>query len=258
MNSKTCRAVRQEIDEADLQMRPGAEAMTHLAACPSCRSFQHERAQLRELVGSLAPVMAPADFDMRLRARIAADRQMPVRGAGFYRFLVSTPAMAAAALVIMLGAGMIWFSQRNQNQPPASASNSGNQINSSAQNPATASKDTTVKTPSSDTNSGEAVATLQSTGRVDSLPGPGRRVGEKLITRSKASEAVFDTKAAVKISKTVDAPGEVSLSAPDKPMVVSVEDDSGTKRNISLPPVSFGSQRLVDNRITVSGPGRVW
>ena len=35
-------------------------------------------------------------------------------------------------------------------------------------------------------------------------------------------------------------------------MVVSMEDDRGATRRISLPPVSFGAQRLVDNHIPVS------
>jgi hypothetical protein len=42
-------------------------------------------------------------------------------------------------------------------------------------------------------------------------------------------------------------------------LVVSLEDVSGTKRRISLPPVSFGSQRLVDNRLPVSSKNsRSW
>jgi len=46
--------------------------------------------------------------------------------------------------------------------------------------------------------------------------------------------------------------GEVSLSAPLKPMVVSMQDDRGETHQISLPPVSFGAQRLVDNRMKTS------
>ena len=54
--------------------------------------------------------------------------------------------------------------------------------------------------------------------------------------------------------------GEVSLSAPLKPMVVSMQDDRGETRRISLPPVSFGAQRMVDNnRISVSSTNsRSW
>jgi hypothetical protein len=53
--------------------------------------------------------------------------------------------------------------------------------------------------------------------------------------------------------------GEVSLSAPLRPMVVSMQDDRGETRRISLPPVSFGAQRIVDNKIPVSATNsRSW
>jgi hypothetical protein len=50
------------------------------------------------------------------------------------------------------------------------------------------------------------------------------------------------------------------VDAPSKPVVVSLEDNNGAKRKISLPPVSFGAQSLVDNRVPVSytGNSRVW
>jgi hypothetical protein len=48
------------------------------------------------------------------------------------------------------------------------------------------------------------------------------------------------------------------VNAPSKRVVVSLEDDNGAKRKISLPPVSFGAQSLVDNRIPVNYNGRVW
>jgi hypothetical protein len=60
------------------------------------------------------------------------------------------------------------------------------------------------------------------------------------------------TKGAESIRQGEQRAGEVSLRAPDKPLVVSLEDEKGGKRKISLPPVSFGSQRLVDNRMPVS------
>jgi hypothetical protein len=37
----------------------------------------------------------------------------------------------------------------------------------------------------------------------------------------------------------------VSLSAPVQPVVVSMRDDNGATRRISVPPVSFGSQKLI-------------
>src|SRR5438309_690082 len=66
--------------------------------------------------GSLETVTAPANFDLRLRARIAAERQGVARQSFFSGFALSTPAMAVAALVVVSAASIVWFVQRRQIQ----------------------------------------------------------------------------------------------------------------------------------------------
>src|SRR2546425_6575480 len=121
MKRRECRHVRREIDDSELNLRLSDQAQAHIASCPSCRELRDERTRLLQWVGSLEPVTAPADFDLRLRARIAAERQRPARASLFPHFLVSTPAMAAAAVIVMLAASIVWFSQRNGNQLPTVA-----------------------------------------------------------------------------------------------------------------------------------------
>src|SRR5207302_3289625 len=116
MKRRECRHVRREIDVSELNLRLSDQAQADVASCPSCREFRDERTRLRQLVGSLEPVTAPADFDVRLRARIAAERQRPARASLWPHFLLSTPAMAAAAVIVMLAASIVWFSQRIRNQ----------------------------------------------------------------------------------------------------------------------------------------------
>src|SRR5262249_45868334 len=79
-----------------------------------------------------------------------------------------------------------------------------------------------------------------------------RKPNQNLVARGKTPSRDVDVGAAIQIKQTIDPPGQVSLSAPDKPLVVSVQDDRGSRHKILLPPVSFGAQRLVDNRIPVS------
>ena len=74
MRSLECRFTRQQIDELELGERPSERATAHLSLCAGCRDFRAERNELRQLVGSLEPVVAPADFEMRLRARIAREQ----------------------------------------------------------------------------------------------------------------------------------------------------------------------------------------
>ena len=71
MRSLECRFTRQQIDELELGERPSERATAHLSLCAACRDFRAERNELRQLVGSLEPVVAPADFEMRLRGEIS-------------------------------------------------------------------------------------------------------------------------------------------------------------------------------------------
>ncbi|HVS20257.1 MAG TPA: hypothetical protein VHD88_00340, partial [Pyrinomonadaceae bacterium] len=94
------------------------QVLAHVTTCASCREFRDERASLRELVGNLGPVTAPADFDMRLRVRMAAERQSQARSVLFAGFRVSTPAIAVAALFVVCAASIVWFVEHHRNQTP--------------------------------------------------------------------------------------------------------------------------------------------
>src|SRR6266550_5135781 len=118
MNGKECRATRREIDESELNQKLSDQARSHVALCASCRGFRAERASLRELVGSLEPVAAPGDFDMRLRARLASERQGRARQPFIFRLAIGAPAIAGAALAVILALAMVWFAQRNNSQAP--------------------------------------------------------------------------------------------------------------------------------------------
>ena len=107
MNARDCRTVRREIDTSELGQRLSAPLEMHLAECAACAQFRTDRAQLRELVGSLKPVAAPADFDMRLRARIAREKDAGARQPFIFRFALTTPGIAVAALVVLAIAQMI-------------------------------------------------------------------------------------------------------------------------------------------------------
>jgi len=251
-NPKACRLVRREIDESELNLRLSDQLQAHIASCPSCREFRDERMRLRQLVGSLEPVTAPADFDVRLRARIAAERQRPARASLFPHFLVSTPAMAAAAVIVMLAASIVWFSQRNGKQSPSVA-----QSGSASERPrngeaSTASRETNPN-PASVASSAK---TTEPRDQAANVNGGSRDMNRKpnpsVIAKGRTATREFAVEPAEVIKQIPDSPGEISLSAPNKPLVVSVEDNRGATHKILLPAISFGAQRLVDNRIPVS------
>jgi hypothetical protein len=239
MNSSTCRHARREIDELEIGQQLGGPTLAHLAACPSCTQFRRERADLRELIGGLGPVVAPADFDMRLRARIARE-QIAAERQPFFARLIGMPAIAMAAVVVLAVATVVWVGQRNSDQSTTTANPPATSVNQVAKGTAPAA----VPAATSDAPGRESVADNGRgfAGRKNRTPG-----------RSGASRD-YGVMSASSIKQS-----DSFVNAPSKPVVVSLKDDRGTTRKISLPAVSFGAQSLVDNR-TVSYPGnsRVW
>jgi hypothetical protein len=248
MNRKQCRNTRREIDELESGQQPGEQASAHLAVCSTCRDFRDERADLRRLVASLEPVVAPADFDMRLRARIAGERQTD-RQQPFFVGLIGTPAIAAAALVVLVVGSIVWVAQRKGDQSPTVPTRE------TAVNPGADPTVVQTKTNSVEDNAvaPERGADLlaHNTGKPS---GPGK--GRPSIHRP-ASSRDFNVSEARSIRQgDVD---ETFVNAPSKPVVVSFQNERGTTRKISLPPVSFGAQSLVDNRVANYSPNsRIW
>ena len=254
--------MRRNIDQSELNQPLSKQALAHLASCGDCREFRDERARLRELVGSLEPVTAPADFDVRLRARIAAERQSKGRRPFFAVFALGRPATAVAALVITCVALAVWYAERNRNQIPTITSASGPARQNTPANDESreAGKSTTptiavgsnaIATP----NSAQEAFTIHP--RIFASRGTERKANQPIPTNSTENlSRDFNVRPASSIKQSDTKAGEVSLSAPFKPLVVSLEDDRGATRKISLPPISFGSQRLVDKLTSTNS--RFW
>ena len=251
MNANDCRTVRREIDTSELGQRLSGPLEMHLAGCAACAQFRTERTQLRELVGGLKPVAAPADFDMRLRARIAREKDARARQPFIFRFALTTPAIAVVALLVLTIASIVWINQRKQtaNAPVATKPNNENPAGPAPAphnpaNPGTQPNERLVA----------AIDPPRSPKRVNPAErNPGKSAPVGLNPPSQVSD--FNTAAAKSIPQTRDRAGEVSLAAPSQPMVVSVKDANGATHKILLPPISFGSQRL-DNRTPVGMTNR--
>src|ERR1043166_2753757 len=249
MNAKDCRTVRREIDTSESGQRLSEPVETHVATCAACAKFRTERAELRDLVGSLKPVAAPADFDMRLRARIARERDVQARRPFIFRVVLTTPAIAFAALLVIAVASIVWINQKNHTSQRTASLPQKND-NAPVPNPSSTAP----------VNSGQTkepvVVTLNPTRKQKPL-NQSTRNGAKALTGTTPAPHVsdFSTTGAQSFRQTVDRAGEVSLTAPSKPMVVSVKDANGATHKILLPPISFGAQRL-DNRTPVSMTNR--
>ena len=175
---------------------------------------------------------------------MAATERKP-RQFSIFPFAVSMPALATAALVVIAIVSLVWFTQRNARRPVHTASEVASPIHSAV--PAAVNSTGADKTIVPD-NSDELVATASQ---------PPAKISRRRVENGATRTRDFNVRPATSI-KQGDA-NQVLVSAPRQPLVISLEDERGMTRKISLPPVSFGSQSLVDNRVPVSSTnGRVW
>jgi hypothetical protein len=245
MSGKLCREVRLEIDQSELQQPLSAGSEAHVGACVACATFRNERVHLRELVGGLQPVTAPADFEMRLRARIARERDVP-RQPFIFRFVMSTPAIVVAAVLVIAVGALVLLSQMNRVQNSTIASSKGEERINSTPKPADIAQDRNPEPGPSPAAIADPVKPKQSNVVV--------RNASKPSLPANAFPEVTDSavRSAQSLRISDGRNGEVTLTAPLKPMVVTVYDEHGGTRKIQLPPISFGSQRLNNNRSQVS------
>lgn len=110
-----CKDIRAAIDSASRRAPLGASVQSHLTGCPDCRRHADEMNALLQLLGAQPRVQAPADFDFRLRARIARAQAEP-RGAfaaleNFWTrtFSWGQAAAAMATLTVTIGLGAMYF-----------------------------------------------------------------------------------------------------------------------------------------------------
>ena len=245
MSTNDCRHVRREIDQSELGQRLSEGSESHINECASCAAFRIERNRLRELVGGLQPVTAPADFDMRLRARIARERDQRSTQASFFRVFMSTPAISVAAIIVMIVGGLVWMKQRAVQLPIPVAVNQPSQLL-----PAT-----TATVDEKATDSAPKAVELASNPATDNselASAPRRSASRPPSSANSVQSADFGVARAESYQLSPDRAGEVSLAAPTKPMVVTVYDEKGGSKKIQLPPISFGAQRLMEKGTPVS------
>lgn len=250
-NSRECRTTRQDIDEsAAVGLTTGT--LRHLADCEPCRTFQHERASLQRLIGSLEPVTAPADFDIRLRARLAAQRTSPATWFGFPRFAFGAPGLAiAAALVLVVGLVVLFGRSIITNRQPEEVVKTDVK-----QRPELG----TTNTPESDVQSNRVPAPASVYTPVASAgPRVQARKGAPAVAPQDDNSRDFASTGAnsIRLGENQDPTVEIPLG---KPLQFSVQDKKGVTRHITLPPLSFGSPRLQGDRFqSVSySSNRVW
>jgi len=85
-----------------------AEVEKHLAACHACRVRANEFRSVNELLGELPMIEPSPAFDVRVRARVAAE---PVKQS-WWVWMWPSPRIAFAASMLLLA--MLWVGNRSQ------------------------------------------------------------------------------------------------------------------------------------------------
>lgn len=274
--ASNCKVIRAEIEE-----RGGAgawlsrAAAEHLEACAGCLGFMNERESLRRLVGGLGRVEAPADFEFRLRARMAAAKEK--RGARFAAFRLAPGLAALAAAVLVASTAAAYYF--NRTAPTADQTTSHQttvQPQQAAQTSSPASTDTTgatTKDAGDAVGGGDGRAVAPSPSNVEraaAVVGPPRRErrrpAARVATEPRAEAAKAQPAGTLEFglsTSPVVTGSNVKLEVPAGPLRVVVRDERGTARRLPMRTVSFGAQNPVGKRretttTTVADGGGVW
>lgn len=253
MNCQKCKTEIEDRDSRREYLSNAAEV--HLASCETCRLFGEERLALRRLVGELERVSAPADFEFRMRARLAAERSRsapPVAWFNFSTTAISWPLAGCLALVV---SASLYFQQQRPDAPatpPVEQSRAATA--SSPQTPVAEIAPQSEQATGTETLPGVEVASLKN------VPAPRRRaVAARLSGRTNVLRELNRDEESTSTSLTATTPRfatggatrsegaliPVQLDAPEGQLKVLLRDTSGAARTISVDSVSFGSRDMV-------------
>ena len=234
MRTMNCQKVRRVIEATDRGDFLNVEAAEHIKGCPVCEKLNEEHLELRNITANLGIVEAPADFDFRLRARLARANAEDVRP-GLGRLTFGLRSAALASLLVVFGGAMLVANLRTSSENP---------VQNTAQNPApnpviekpVAGEARAAATPFQPTL-GSPGLTTPAVSR-DRIPAS-RRAGTG--TRDMASGRAPVVRPNELTARASDFP----IDASSQPVKVSLDDGRGSSRTISVPTVSFGSQRVL-------------
>lgn len=248
MRDTKCELIRRELDELRLGDEGSVAATQHLRDCGECREFQRQQLRLRQIVGSLGTVQAPPDFDFRLRARLANESS----SAGFhlraFQWSSATKGFAAAAMLLVFVGGAVYV--RTVVNSPAVTEVAVQ--NPEPSQPAVRPDDNRVVVPEET----PAIA-------VDNTPRRVQRGGERQATgrlqarpRRAPLAMDFSSERATVLNRQQQS-GIFPIDASVQSFTVSLDDGEGNARTISLPTISFGSQKVLTNTNRLAPKG-VW
>jgi len=253
MSNRNCDITRKEVDEVRLGDELSGAASKHLRECIECHDFRSKQTKLREIVGSLGTVTAPPDFDFKLRARLAGDTAgstYHMRG-GYWP--TASRILATVAAIIVVVATVVGVRQLFTSKP------------------ATTIAERKVSTPAPSKDEGAPVERVQP-GQQQVTPATQKNLAvnsteKPSVVRSGLTDrkpkrivaADFSNEVAPVIKgNSLENGTAIPITAAAQSFTVSLEDSRGNARKISVPTVSFGSQRLLTPANQFVSKGSSW
>ncbi len=259
MRKNTCELIRRELDELNLDETCSTAAIEHLRDCGACREFQEKQTKLRQIVGSLGTVAAPADFDFRLRARLANESS----SASHFNFVsifmwgpVLRRGLAAAALLLLFATGA--FLVRSKLNGPAEVTETAKQSPAPPVHESPRQVQQAVAPTASDGGKHEVVSVPPGNhpqkNKMDRFEQVAVTKNRRLATLDSSSTGANVLNGSEPLASSATIPIDASSL---QSFTVSVDDGRGNAKTISVPAISFGSQRLMHNANQFA-PKRVW
>jgi hypothetical protein len=269
LKNMNCQKCKIEIEERDLRREQLSDAATaHVSACASCRVFGEERLALRRLVGGLEKVSAPADFDFRMRARMAAEASAAsATRAGWFNFSPAALSWPLAACFAVVISAAFYFQQQQPTgvtpTPDEQASNPIVVETTKTQASISEAPSQSVPAKSVEIGEGGDAPALKNSLAARRRGLPVRAGGQTTVDAAQIRKQVEESSPAslmgapVRYAGNDMAKGEralipVQVSAQEQPLKVLLPDTGGGARTISVESVSFGSRDVIGRPATIS------
>jgi hypothetical protein len=249
-----CHEWRAEVEEGGHDALLSGGARAHLSACRECRAARGAAEELRRLVAELEPVSAPADFEFRLRARMAGRRGAD--GPRRFRSRASFGLTAAAVSVLMLSAVLLTRDRTPNPAPAAGLSRDGAALPAFGPSPAGVASGSQSRVGER-ASLGE-VARGGDAGRIRSRRPQARPAGSVKPTTAGLTagrdEATFAVRQAPVRTANISEGGAASGTARPLPILVGggggplrllLRDEHGDTHVLQTRSVSFGAQHIV-------------
>jgi len=258
MNCQKCKI---EIEDRDMRRESLSDAAeAHMSACANCRVFGEERLALRRLVGGLEKVSAPADFDFRMRARMAAERSVAAPRAAWFNFSPAALSWPLAGCLALVVSASLYFQPQRPDTTPTVPAEQARAATPSPQTSQTSQTSVAAVTPQSDqAASHETQPGVEAVSSNVSLAQRRRAASPRLVVRTGVERESVQVEESTSTSligatprfasngatRTESALIPVQLDAPEGQLKVLLRDTRGGARTISVDSVSFGSRDVM-------------